>query len=668
MNPPTRARRGLRRLEGSFALTALLAVLLPLLWLRVGTENTLWIDEIHSLQLSQLGIERLIDESVQDFHPPGYPLALKLWLKAGRGLGLDPGLPWARALNVLAWLAVVASAWCVGREVLGRREGALVAACVAASAAASVVVHDVRSYAFASGGLLVGTLFLVALRGPKRSRTRDTLLATGCAAALTIALWSHLLAAPAVALLTATWLALVVVTPGERRSWRLRTTLLAQLAPWLLFLPWLLEIPDQVVHLRRISPDWMTPASWDNLVRVFTWWLPLGRIGAPSPVAELWLTALGGLAILVPLALGARALQSATPQPSAAASLALLTLSAAGGSTLLFWGLARLDLAATFHGPRYPLLVWGLLAVGLTASAIAGSRRFAHAVAAMSFWLLAGILGQVLAIRQESPAGGLSVFASQIADLAPTGSSLYVMPSELAPFVRRTFAAFDLRKIEDLVCSPPDNALVLDVNPWPALDRTRDQVIGHSIRAGLLAAGIERRDSNVYTAATAYRIDGIDRRLAQELCARGMRPLPAAPPVAVSSAAPEDQLAGDGWSYLELDEQLDARRWGTRPEVRVRFDQSVPPGDYLLHLIGARQPYPSERIDLAVEMKGTSLHEELSLGPGPFSLVLPVIVERSHRPVLRVRHPTWSPAVAMGSSDERELSFLFDAAWLSAPR
>lgn len=663
MDQPSTAERGRGWWTQVLGLLVLLAVLLPLLWLRVGNESTLWIDELHSLQLSQLTVERLLDESARDFHPPGYPLALKLWLKLGRALGLDPGLPWARALNVIAWIFAVVATWLLGRLLLGPREGPLLAACVAASAAASVVVHDVRSYAWASCALLVGLLFLVALRQPVSSRSREALFAVGCAGALTIALWSHLLAAPAVALLAATWM-LVALGSRRRAAWRARTAFLALLVPWLLVLPWLLEVPGQLAHLRQAGPDWMTPATGANLLRVFTWWLPLGRIGAPSPTAAIALSALAGLAVLVPLVIGMRRRPASEPG-RAAASLALLALPTAVGSILLYWTLARLDLAATFHGPRYPLLLWGVFAAGLAASAISGSRRFVHALAAISLWLLAGLLGQVLAIQQESAAAGLTAFAARVHDLAP-GSTLYVMPSELAPFVRGTFEGFELRRIEDLACSPPAEALVLDINPWPALDRTRDQLIAHAIHARRLAADFERHDSDPQGTAVAYRLHTIDRGFAHELCSRGLRPVAGAPPEAVSSALPEDQLAGDGWSYLELDEQLDARRWATRHEVRMRFDRSLPPGHYVLHLRGIRQPYPTDQVDLSLRLD-SSIQHDATLGPGPFELTFPVILDRAVRPTLSVRHPTWSPAEAMGSSDDRQLAFLFDAAWLSRP-
>lgn len=647
----------------------LIALLLPLVWMRAGAESRLWIDEIHSLQLSQLAVDRLLDESARDFHPPGYALALKLWIKIGRLGGLDPGLPWARALNVVVWLASAAAAWALGAAMLGRREGALLTLAVAGSAAAAVVVGDVRSYAFASCSLFLAVLLLAALRDSSRFGGYARWLWAAYGALLSVALWSHLLAAPVVALLGATWIACVAATPqgGTQRTptWRLRPGLVAHAVPWLLFLPWLVEVPGQLAHLERTAPDWMTPASAGNLLRVFTWWLPLGRIGAPSPAAEIALSLLGGLAVAVPIAAGLGARRSEGP-PGPASTLAALALPTAVGSVLLFWLLARLGIAATFHAPRYPLLVGGVLAAGLAGAALAGGRRVSRAAAALAFWIVAGLVGQALAIRQAAPAGGVAAFRPQVEALAAgTGGKLFVTPSELAPFVRRTFAGFDLRPIEELACSPPDAALVLDVNPWPALDRTRDLVMAQAIGAGLLAAGVDRRDfSDLQTSATLYRLEDLDRDLAAELCRRGFRPTATAPADAIAAAEPEDQLAGDGWSYLEL-EGLEARRWGTRPRVRIRFDRVVPPGSYLLHLRGARQPYPDEVATLAVRMAGTSLDAELPVAPGAIDLALPVEIERARRPVLSVGHPTWSPAAEMGSIDPRRLSFLFDAAWLA---
>lgn len=643
----------------------LIVILVPLLWARASAESTIWIDEIHSLQLSQLQVPRLLDEAARDFHPPGYVLALKLWLKVGRLLGLDPGIVWARALNVTAWLGVAGIYWIGAGALLGARQGALLTACVLGSAAAAVVVRDLRGYAFAFGALAVGVLLLSILESDRRPR-RAWPLWMAYATALTGALWSHLLAAPVVALLSLTWLGSRLPAADGRRGRRLALGVIAHAVPWLLFLPWLMEVPDQLVHLRQTSAEWMTPPTAANLLRVFVWWLPLGRISPPSSGAGLLLTALGGLALAAPLAAGFRAWTAGRTR-GPAAILSRLSLPTAVASVVFFWLLARLDLAPTFHGPRYPLLVGGILAAGLVGAALAGARRVGTSVALLSFWLAAALAGQVLAIRQESAPGGLTGFRPQVEELASgTGPNLFVTPSELAPFIRGIFPTFTLRPVEELVCARPGSAVVLDVNPWKTLDRTRDMVLSRAILSGRLAAAVERRDwQDAQTSATAYRLDRLDPELAGHLCARGLAPPSPVPAQAVASAKPEDQLAGDGWSYLELDESFDAWRWSARPDVRLRFDRAVPPGSYLLHLKGSRQPYPRERIDLELHMDGGGLDASLPLGPGAIDLVLPVTFRTSRRPVLRIHHPTWSPAETLGSNDPRELAFRFDAAWLT---
>lgn len=660
----SRGRPTIRRVAG-FLLVA--AVLLLPIWWRANAESTLWIDEIHSLQLVQLPLPRLLDETSRDFHPPGYPLALKAWLKAGRILGLEPGVAWARSLNVGLWGLVAAVTWFVGGTLLGNRGGLLLTLCVAGSSAAAVAVQDVRSYAFAFGFLVIASLLLTLLCATAQPRRRWALLWTAYAAALTGALWSHLLAAPAVALLTLSWAVLVWRAPRAARPRASAAGLLAHAGAWLLFLPWLLRVPAQMAQLQRAAPDWMTPASLENLAKVFAWWLPLGRISPPAPAAEPWLLLLGGLACALPIAVGLRA-RSAPPVREAARTLALLALPAATGSVLLYWLLARLGIAATFHGPRYPMIVAGLFAAGLVGAALHGTRRARTAALVLAPWLISAVIGHTLALRQEAAPGGLTAFRPQVDELAADleRGTLYISPSELAPFVRRTFPELELRPVEDLVCSSPRRALVLDVNPWTNLDRARDVVLRRVIKTGRLAPRVERRDwVDLQTSATLYRLDDIDAVVARSLCETGLSPRSAIPADAVSSARPEDQLAGDGWSYLELDDDLRARRWARVPGARLLFDRRVPAGGYVLHIVGVRLPYPEEVVVVGVDSADRALDVETPLPPGPFELTLPMTLERSRRPVLRLRHPVWSPAEATGSNDRRQLSILFEGAWLA---
>lgn len=651
-----------------FASAAIVAFLLALLWWRVSPASTLWLDEVHSLQLVQLPVERILDESARDFHPPGYALALKTWLKLGRSLGLDPGVTWARLLNVMAWLVLAGGTAFLGHRLLGRAGGLLLLAGVAGSAAASVVVRDLRSYAFAFCSLTLATLIQVAfLEHPRNGSTaaRRLLWRLAYVTALATAFWSHLLAAPVGAFLGLAWLMRTAFRREEIGVGRFIAGLVTMAAPWFLFLPWLVRVPGQVAQMRQAAPEWMTPATLENLLHVFDWWIPLGRISPPSPASDLWLTLLGGFGVAIPLVLGLRAFWR-DEEPGPAVTLAFIAVPVALASVVLYWGLARLGLVATFHGPRYPLLPAGVLAAGLVGAALAGTRSRTRAALALTPWFLAGLIGQVLAIQQEASPVGLEALRQQVERRAQgtEGRILYVMPSELAPFVREAFTGYELLPVESLLCTPPPTALVLGINPWVELDRPRDLVIAHALRSGVLSPDTERWEwSDPRLTATLYRLQGVDSEHADQLCARGGGPLATAPADALSVASPEDQLAGDGWSYLELSRELDASRWATRSSVRLRFDRPLERGTYRLHLRGVRQPYPEKTARLGLELPRSDLATEVPVPAGPFDLSFRVRMERGGHPVLMLHHPTWSPAELGLSGDDRDLSFMLDSAW-----
>ena len=54
---------------------------------RASLESTVWADELFSLTLAAQSPARIVELTAADFHPPGYYLALKVWLKLGRLTG-----------------------------------------------------------------------------------------------------------------------------------------------------------------------------------------------------------------------------------------------------------------------------------------------------------------------------------------------------------------------------------------------------------------------------------------------------------------------------------------------------------------------------------------------------------------------------------------------------
>lgn len=678
----------LARPRVGFAL--LLLVWVPLVLWRAHLETSLWIDETYSLALVSHESSRVVSLTAADAHPPGYYLALKAWLKMARLAGFEPGIFWARLLEVGAWLVLALTAWVGGRRIAGERAGTLIAWMVTGSAYAALHARDLRSYGFASLGLFVTFLGWMALVGSGSAdiRTHHRLAAWSAVALGSLfALWSHLLSA--LALLSMWVVAFVLLlreAPGEGGTPALRRI------PWIGlvgtgaivlvgFLPWLLRVGQQIEFIERAAPTWMTPATWENLVTVFGFWLPFSRIGSPGPPENPpFLTALGLMATLLPFGLALVAgLKTWSAGPSTDSetsarpfgSIAALALSASVLFILTLWCLDRWDLFHVFHGPRYPSLVSSLWAAGLAALAVWAVRRLARpmtlAVVALLPLLGCSLIGQwTLAVRESS--WGIAHWKQDVPELFPDpGEPIYVMPSELAPFYRRSLAQYEIRRIEELPCGAleAEEITVLDVNSWATLDRPRDRLARHFLSRQGIARVVKRRklpegrdDVGVIHLVAPNRQRfrplcpaGFTSRLARELSA------------AAAIGLPEGQ-SGPDWSWLEISDDLTTGRWATREIVEVSFDGDLPAGEYLLHLVGERQPFPAPKVPMRFEIPIAGWAHRVDVDAGGFHLTLPIRLERTLPVVtMKVEHPTWSPRIVGLSGDNRTLSFMLRAAW-----
>jgi uncharacterized membrane protein len=269
-------------------LVLLLVVWAPLILWRAHLESNLWIDESYSLALVSHPVSRVLELTAADSHPPGYYLALKSWLKLPRLAGHEPGIFWARSLNVLAWLALALAAWVGGRRIAGRGAGTLIAWMVAGGAFAALHARDLRSYALATLGVFVTCLALleilrVATRtegdGEGAAPPPAALWAIAATGAL-VALWCHLLSAVALASFGLCWLAAwwLATGPGRGAGRQLPAPGVAAIAAAVVllgFLPWLVRVARQVGLFQESAPTWMTPATAGNWLAVFTFWLRL---------------------------------------------------------------------------------------------------------------------------------------------------------------------------------------------------------------------------------------------------------------------------------------------------------------------------------------------------------------------------------------------------------
>ena len=675
----------------------LLAVLLPLKLWRASLGRTIWLDETYSLVVTTHTVPELVRLTVDDAHPPGYYLGLKVWLKIGRKLGLGPGILWARSLGILAWVIAAFVALVLGRRLLGPTGGTLFAWAVAASAAGAQMAQDARSYAFAFPALAICYILLVYLAAAPPPRWRVTAaLWTAYVASAAFALWAHLLCGPVLACLASVWFGTVWIEwpRGHRRRRQLFAGLGAHALVILLFLPWLVHVLHQWYHLEATAPEWMTPATVPNLLLTFTYWLPFGRLGVPTlhPFVA-WLPV--GVATLALPALGLflrrwirrpcpsptepeqeDATRRASPGPGgparpprdrAALRAAILGL---GSSTLFvtgLWLLARIGWAPVFHGPRYPLLAVGPWAGGLVGLALfSASHRPALGWLVISPWLLAGLVGQVWAGWLESR-GGLGELLEQRGI-----SKVYVMPSELIPYFRDLLAGLEVRPIGELPCdalSRPragSRAEVLDLDPWPVIAKPQERLAERLLDGGLLAQRVVGNQLDEHrTRAVLYELDDLRPEWCVSLCRHGFLPAPpSVPPAAPATALARDQEVGDGWGDLEIGPDLRFYRWGIAPQVAVRFSGSVGPGRFVLHVEGARQAFPTPVALLGGSLAHGAVRFSRALPAGPFHLEVPVTLDTGIRaPVLELHHPLWSPARVLGAEDPRDLSFQLFAAW-----
>jgi hypothetical protein len=656
------------------AFAIVVGVFLPLRLWRASIENSLWIDETESFMLASHAVPVILDYCTIDTNPPGYFLALKGWLKLGKVFLRAPGVFFARTLGTLAWcLLAVGTAW-LGRSLFGQAASALVVS-VAGSAYAAVFANDARGYCLASVALFLCFLLVIDLYVHGDRPLAWSVWRWLCfAATALVALWTHLLALPIVALLVLVWAALALRrrTLGFAGFGALAIALTA-----VGFLPWALRIASEVGGLEKSAVTWMTPATVPNLLAVFYFWYPYGRFGGTDQPGWPFWNALGAASLLLPFTLAILAVS----RRRAAANPAHLLVGGVGlglaiAYTCLLWFLQRQSLVTVFYAPRYPALAAAMWAAGIVALASwtvarMGWRRWAIWLL-LAPWLAAGVTGQVRALLAERQ-GNLREMRAAFAPLLPQeGHDLYAMPSELIPYFRGTFADYRMRRIEDLPCSLPrePTATVIDLNFWHLLDRPRDLVARRVLGSKELARGVASRIFPDWRPDyRVYKLRDVEPGAASALCRRGGF-VPTPPPIPVTAAAvalPEHQEYHRGWSFPEVSVALTIRRWATREESEILFDRAVPPGRYRLHLRGYNPPYPMAPARIQVAVAGETGTWQREFGEGEFAADFALTLGARHDPLLvRMERATWSPARATGAADSRTLTVLLDFAWIES--
>ncbi len=161
-----------RRIKpGDFARFFPLAMLLLAVGLRlhfIGVQS-LWSDEGNSLRLAQRAVPDLIAAAAQDIHPPGYYLALKMWI------GVVGESEFAlRALSALQSLLAVAFIYGIGKRLYAPGAGLVAALLVAVNASQIYYAQETRMYAQLA--LFAAASFWAFAGWSARPRLRDSVL------------------------------------------------------------------------------------------------------------------------------------------------------------------------------------------------------------------------------------------------------------------------------------------------------------------------------------------------------------------------------------------------------------------------------------------------------------------------------------------------------------
>jgi hypothetical protein len=661
----------------------LLGVTLALFLWRAGREQSLWCDEIFTLVLVNHTPADLIDFTALDNHPPAYYLALKTWIKLGRAIGFEPGVFWARLPGLAGWLAIVVMAWAVGRRLIGGAGGPMLATGMALAGQLASSQHWMRGYAVCTPALAICFLLLMAAattldrpdRAPQTPRGW-ALLWSAYALAAGAALWSHLLSSMLLLVLGFLWIGLTLTLFKRigRAAWRHPLVLggaVAQAAAVIAFAPWIRELHNQASNLQGPRRTWMTPRNPAEFLRVFILWFPWGVEGTRMYGGGIFrlLPILGALSAILPIGAALTADRrtgdaETDRRAGVAVRIGWIGVGAAISYVLLLLTIDLSGLQYIFHGPRYTLLagaLWGAGLAGLAVGAAARRRRGPWLAAALlAPWIVCGLAGHALQERSESRSGMKSYIETEHPMFPPPGATLYVIPPEMIPYHRRTLAAYDVRRIEDLAASTAegDTVHVLRASLWNNVDRERDTI--------LLAAMNNRRFSddlrvldptmrgNPWEYFLCYDLIGFHPQAARglgDVAFRARTPPPL--PGTLQSAHPRDWRLRDGWNNLEIGAELEAWRWSAKPVAKIRFPRPLEPGRYTIALLGLRGAHPNPIETLWVGFEGEEQRVERELPEGWFDLRLDVTLTKRHeQPILRIGHPTYQlPEELSGNSD-----------------
>ncbi len=235
--------RGIKKPLGAFqnpSLRVLVALVLPLsIVLRIPRLDTrpIWYDDAFSIFLSRGSLKEIIAGTAADTMPPLYYFLLKGWMSLCNQVWFLRTLSIVFSLGIIVLVYLGASKW------FNQRAGLWAALFTAVSPLQIYHAQEIRMYALLTFALLAYILFFIRLWNERVEDRVSWVDWIGLVLCGTLSVYSHNLAI------------FSIVVPNIflvfKREWRfLGKLVLAQVGIGILWLPWLVFVPLQVVKIQ----------------------------------------------------------------------------------------------------------------------------------------------------------------------------------------------------------------------------------------------------------------------------------------------------------------------------------------------------------------------------------------------------------------------------------